>query len=158
MTRGADPSKLSGIDLRPDAIELAQQRLPGATLSTGDASSLPYPDGSFDLVYQAVALSSMPSPAMRKRVAAEMRRVARPGGLIVSYDFAWNPINRDTVGIGNRELRRLYPRMPMEIHRVTLIPPLARWVGDRSEHLLRVLAAIPPLRTHRLAIIDVPDR
>lgn len=63
-------------------------------LVVGDASRLPYPDGSFDLVYQATALSSMPSRAMRDRVAVEMRRVVRPGGFIVSYDFAWNPAHR----------------------------------------------------------------
>jgi hypothetical protein len=93
---------------------------------------------------------------MRARVAAEMRRVTRPDGLIVSYDFAWNPMNRDTVGIGTRDLRRLFPDLPMEIHRVTLIPPLARWLGDHSVRALRTAAAIAPLRSHRLAIIDVP--
>src|SRR3954451_5906267 len=94
VERGAIPSRLSGIDLRPDAIEQARARVPGVNLATGDASRLPYSDGAFDLVYQATALSSMPSRAMRAQVAAEMRRVARPGGLIVSYDFAWNPRNR----------------------------------------------------------------
>lgn len=153
---GADPSRLSGIDLRPDAVDEARQRIPAAHLVTGDATRLPYPDDSFDLVYQATALSSMPSPSMRRHVAEEMRRVARPGGLIVSYDFAWNPVNRDTVGIDSRELRRLFPGLPIEVHRVTLVPPLARWLGDRSGRALRFAARIRPLRTHRLAIIDVP--
>jgi ubiquinone/menaquinone biosynthesis C-methylase UbiE len=156
VARNADPSKLSGIDPRPDAVDEARLRIPDAHLIAGDATRLPYPDQSFDLVYQATALSSMPSPVMRRQVAAEMLRVARPGGLIVSYDFAWNPINRDTVGIDTREVRRLFPELPIEVHRVTVVPPLARWLGDRSERALRVLAAIPPLRTHRLAIIDVP--
>ena len=142
--------------MRSDAIAEAQGRFPQAHLVVADATHLPYPDASFDLVYQATALSSMPSPSMRQRVAAEMRRVARPGGLIVSYDFAWNPTNRDTVGIGVGELRRLFPGLPMEVHRVTLVPPLARWLGDRSERALQALAAIAPLRSHRLAIIDVP--
>jgi ubiquinone/menaquinone biosynthesis C-methylase UbiE len=155
VIRGASPGRISGIDLLPSAIAEAEQRLPGAHLTTGDASTLTYPTGSFDLVYQAMALSSMQSPTMRRQVAAEMLRVTRPRGLIVSYDFAWNPMNRDTVGIGTRELRRLFPDMSVEIHRVTLAPPLARAVGDRSVHALRALAAIPSLRTHRLAIIDV---
>jgi ubiquinone/menaquinone biosynthesis C-methylase UbiE len=156
VARDADPSRLFGIDLRPDAIDEARLRVPDAHLVVGDATRLPYPDQSFDLVYQAVALSSMPSPTMRRQVAAEMRRVARPGGLIVSYDFAWNPINRDTVGIDERELRKLFPALPIEIHRVTLVPPLGRWLGDRSERTLRLVSRIRPLRTHRLAIIDVP--
>ena len=156
VAAGADPPRLSGIDLREGAIAEARRGVPEAQLVVGDASRLPYPDGSFDLVYQATALSSMPSRAMRDQVAAEMRRVVRPGGLIVSYDFAWNPANRETVGIGSRELRRLFAGLPLEIHRVTLVPPLARWLGDHSERALRIAARIAPLRSHRLAIIDVP--
>jgi ubiquinone/menaquinone biosynthesis C-methylase UbiE/glycosyltransferase involved in cell wall biosynthesis len=156
VASGAEPRRLSGIDLREGAIDEARARVPGAHLVFGDASNLPYPNGSFDLVYQATALSSMPSRAMRDQVAAEMRRVARPGGLIVSYDFAWNPTNRETVGIGTRELHRLFPGLPLEVHRVTLTPPLARWLGDRSEHALRMVAGVSILRSHRLAIVDVP--
>jgi len=94
---GAKPDRLSGIDIRPDAIEAARSLIPGAALVPGDAQQMPYPEGRFDLVYQAMALSSMPSFAMRRNVAAEMSRVTRSGGVIVSYDFAWNPLNRDTV-------------------------------------------------------------
>jgi SAM-dependent methyltransferase len=156
VAHGATPARLSGIELRRDAAESAKQRIPEADIAVGNAVSLPYADGTFDLVYQAVALSSMPTSEMRSQVAAEMVRVTRPGGLVVSYDFAWNPINRDTVGIDERELRRLFPNRPLEIHRVTLAPPLGRWLGDRSVGLLRAAASIPLLRTHRLAIVDIP--
>jgi ubiquinone/menaquinone biosynthesis C-methylase UbiE len=156
VAAGADPTRLAGIDLRPDAVDKAQERVPQAKLAVGDARSLPYEDRSFDLVYQATALSSMPSASMRSVVAAEMVRVTRLGGLIVSYDFAWNPTNRETVGITVNELRRLFPNMSIEIHRVTLVPPVARSVGDRSTRALNLLAAIPVLHTHRLAIVDVP--
>jgi SAM-dependent methyltransferase len=156
VSLGADPHRLHGIDLLDERVEVARSSLPEATVVLGDATRLPYADGTFDLTYQATALSSMPSRAMRSRVAAEMRRVTRQGGCIVSYDFAWNPINRDTVGIDGRELRRLFPGLPIEIHRVTLVPPLARWVGDRSLRALHLLAAVAPLRSHRLAIIDIP--
>ena len=93
VAAGAEPRRLSGIDLREGAIGEARRGVPEAHLVVGDASRLPYPDGSFDLVYPATALSSMPSRSMRVQVAAEMRRVVRPGGLIVS-DFAWNPSHR----------------------------------------------------------------
>jgi ubiquinone/menaquinone biosynthesis C-methylase UbiE len=153
---GADPRRLSGVDLRQDAVDEAHARVPEASVVAGDASGLPYRAQSFDIVYQAMALSSMPSRSMRTRVAGEMRRVVRPGGLIISYDFVWNPMNRDTVGIGTVELRRLFAGLPMEVHRVTLAPPIARWLGDRSERVLRLAARVAPLRSHRLVIIDVP--
>jgi ubiquinone/menaquinone biosynthesis C-methylase UbiE len=152
---GADPRKLHGIDLLEQSAEAARAAIPEATIAVGDASRLPYADSTFDLTYQATALSSMPSPGMRAEVAAEMCRVTRPGGLIVTYDFAWNPMNRDTVGITSRELRRLFPGSPVEIHRVTLLPPLGRWLGDRSIRLTRLAASVPFLKSHRLAFIDV---
>jgi ubiquinone/menaquinone biosynthesis C-methylase UbiE len=151
---GATPGHVSGIDIRPDAIEKARSLIPGAALVSGDAQHLPYPDNRFDLVYQAMAFSSMPSFEMRRNVAAEMSRVARDGGVIVSYDFAWNPLNRDTVGMSAAELRRLFPAHSVEVHRVTLVPPLGRCLGDRSISLTRLLAAVPVLKTHRLAFID----
>jgi SAM-dependent methyltransferase len=155
---GADPKRLHGIDLREDAIREAKSRVPDADLRVGDASFIWLAAASLDLAYQATAFSSMTSPQMRERVAIEILRVVRPGGLIVSYDFVWNPRNRDTVGIGSNELRRLFPGLPIEEHRVTLAPPIGRWLGDHSTRLLRWAAAIPVLRTHRLVLIDVPER
>ena len=155
ISLGADPRRLHGIDLLEESADVARSAIPEATIVVGDASRMPYPDATFDLVYQATALSSMPSPVMRAAVAAEMRRVTRSGGLIISYDFAWNPTNPDTVGITSGELRRLFPGLRMEIHRVTLMPPLGRWLGDRSLRITRLAAATPFLKSHRLAFIDV---
>jgi ubiquinone/menaquinone biosynthesis C-methylase UbiE len=156
LSFGADPHRLHGIDLVEERAQAARTAIPEANIVVGDASRLPYPGSTFDLAYQATALSSMTSPEMRAAVAAEIVRVTRPGGLIISYDFAWNPTNPDTVGISSRELRRLFPGLSMEIHRVTLLPPLGRWLGDRSVRLTRLAASIPLLKSHRLAFIDVP--
>ena len=153
---GARPLHLVGIDLREDAVIAARNRVPGATIDVGDARRLPYPPAAFDVVYQSTALSSMPSSTMRTQVAHEMLRVVKPGGLIVSYDFASNPRNRDTRGVSKADLRRLFPSIPIEEHRLTLAPPLARWLGDRSPFLMRLVWAIPWLRTHRLSFLDLP--
>ena len=53
----------------------------------GDAQALPGPDASFDAVVSGLVLNFVPDPT---RAAAEMRRVARPGGLVGAYvwDYA----------------------------------------------------------------------
>src|SRR5262249_42960136 len=84
---GADPWKLSGIDLRPERIGVARQRLPQADLREGDASALPWPDESFDLVSQFVVFTSILDPALKQAVASEMLRVLKPGGHILWFDF-----------------------------------------------------------------------
>jgi ubiquinone/menaquinone biosynthesis C-methylase UbiE len=154
----AAPARLHGIDLREDVIAIAQRRLPSVDLLVGNAAALPHPDRSMDLVLQSTVFSSILDPSMRTQIAAEMTRVVRPTGCIVSYDFWTNPLNRDTRGLSRRELRTLFPSHRVEVRSVTLAPPIARLVAPRSYHLAAALQAVPGLRTHALAFITAsPD-
>lgn len=86
--------QIDGLDLTPAMLERAQAKLSAAGLEgrarlrQGDASTLPWPDASFDLVISLEALEFFPRP---RRALAEMARVLRPGGaLIVSkYPDRW---------------------------------------------------------------------
>jgi demethylmenaquinone methyltransferase/2-methoxy-6-polyprenyl-1,4-benzoquinol methylase len=55
-----------------------------------DAMRLPFPDSAFDAVFVGYGLRNFPSLA---RALAEIRRVTRPGGTLVSLDF-FLPVNR----------------------------------------------------------------
>jgi ubiquinone/menaquinone biosynthesis C-methylase UbiE len=83
------PGSITGIDPFPQQIEYARS-LPttrGAEFKVGDALNLPFPDGSFDVVASALVINFVPD---RPRGIAEMRRVAKPSGLVAGYvwDFA----------------------------------------------------------------------
>ncbi len=54
----------------------------------GDATALPFPDGSFDCVFIGYGLRNFPN---LKTALAEIARVTRPGGLMVSLDFFLPP-------------------------------------------------------------------
>jgi demethylmenaquinone methyltransferase / 2-methoxy-6-polyprenyl-1,4-benzoquinol methylase len=60
----------------------------------GDACSLPFPDATFDCVFIGYGLRNFPN---LKAAIAEISRVTRPGGLMVSLDFFLppNPIFRE---------------------------------------------------------------
>jgi ubiquinone/menaquinone biosynthesis C-methylase UbiE len=75
---------MSGIDLAPRMLEVARHHLPGADLRTGDATSLPFDDRSFDLVTCVVALHLMSDT---QAVVGEWTRVLRPGGRVVTATF-----------------------------------------------------------------------
>jgi ubiquinone/menaquinone biosynthesis C-methylase UbiE len=73
----------TGIDIATNLIERARARAAEAGLAVnfddGDAEELPYPDASFDFVVSLIGAMFAPRP---ERVAAEMLRVCRPGGVI----------------------------------------------------------------------------
>lgn len=148
---GAHPAHLAGIDLLPEAVAACRAIHPDLDVRLGSAEELPYTDGAFDLVSQFTVFSSILNDGLRRRVAAEMLRVLRPGGVVLWYDFTVNPVNPDARGIGRRELTRLFPGCRLRVRRVTLAPPLARLVAPRSWLLAELLERLPPLRTHLLA-------
>ena len=78
--RGA---RVTGVDIATNLIAAARARAAAegldARFDEGDAESLPYPDGSFDIVASIYGAMFAPRPDL---VAAELRRVCRPGGTI----------------------------------------------------------------------------
>ncbi len=77
--------RVTGIDLAPDMLEKAQERidrhgLHHITLEQGDALALRFPDDSFDYVMAFHVVSVVPDA---KALMAEAQRVCRPGGRII---------------------------------------------------------------------------
>ena len=78
-------SEVIGIDFSASMLEKARDRferkgITNVRLLQMDAADLKFPDDSFDIVYAPYLISVVPDPV---RVAAEMRRVCRPGGQII---------------------------------------------------------------------------
>jgi SAM-dependent methyltransferase len=72
---------VTGVDIAPSAIELARRNFEqqglAADLRVADGETLPFPDGSFDLVYAHGVVQYTSHPA---RLVAECHRVLAPGG------------------------------------------------------------------------------
>jgi len=151
---GAEPEKVSGIDLLADKISQARRLLPAeVTLEARSATSLDFPDESFDLVFQFTVFSSILDDRMRQQAAAEMLRVLKPTGSIVWYDLCVdNPRNPDVRGVRKREIKNLFPGRLVHFDRLVLLAPLAR----AAPSLFRLLAPIKLLRTHYVALITLP--
>jgi phospholipid N-methyltransferase len=151
---GVRETDIHGIELDPIGVERARQTLPGSDLRNGDASALPWPDDSFQLVIASTVLSSILDQEVRRLVAAEAIRVIAPGGALLWYDFAYNnPRNPHVRKVDRVELRQLFPQLHGEIRSLTLAPPLARFVAPKSWPLAVVLEALPVLRTHLLTVL-----
>jgi len=148
---GAEPSRLTGVDLRDEVLPRGGN---GTQVAVASADLLPFGSGRFDLVCQLTMMSSVLDLRMRSRIAAEMMRVLRPGGFVLWYDFTVNPFNSDVAGIRPAELRELFPGAVMRWSRVTLAPPVARLLAPRAWLVGEVLERVPWFRTHVLATLS----
>ncbi len=70
-------AEVTGVDLSPGMIEKARRRPEPVRWELGDAQELRYGEAAFDVVSSSFGLIFAPDP---ERVAAELRRVLRPGG------------------------------------------------------------------------------
>lgn len=155
---GATPARVHGVELLEDRLMEARARTPpGVTLTCASAAALPIADSSIDVALQVTAFSSMLDVALRAAAAAELRRVVRPGGLVLWYDLRVdNPRNPDVRGIGRAELRALFPGWVVRARARTLAPPLARPLARRAWWLAVLLSRVPLLCTHCLAVARAP--
>jgi SAM-dependent methyltransferase len=77
-------ARVTGVDIAARAIDLtranADQQKLAVRLEVADAEALPFPDESFDLVYAHGVLQYTSND---RRLAHEVHRVVRPGGLAI---------------------------------------------------------------------------
>jgi len=92
LARAVSPGgRVIGIDFCPEMLERANANrsrhpLGGAvTFQQGNAVDLPFPDATFDCATIGFALRNVPDV---EKTIAEMVRVVRPGGTVVSLEFS----------------------------------------------------------------------
>lgn len=122
---------------------------PGAVLGSG--MDLPFADASFDVTYSSNVLEHVPRPW---RMAEEMVRVTRPGGLIFcSYTLWWGPWGGHETApwhyLGGRRAAARYERRtgrpPKNRYGLSLFPVTAsaglRWA--RAQPDVEIVALVP---------------
>jgi arsenite methyltransferase len=72
------------VTLRNAALEGVADRV---DIETGDMRTLPFPDGSFDVVVSSLAIHNIPSSAGRAQAIAEAWRMLGPGGRLAIADI-----------------------------------------------------------------------
>jgi phosphatidylethanolamine/phosphatidyl-N-methylethanolamine N-methyltransferase len=130
---------ITGIDLSDSMLEKAHERvakngLRHVRVLQMDASSLSFPDNSFDIVYAPYLVSVVPDPV---QVAREMRRVCRPGGRIVI-------------------LNHFRSANPLVSWAERLISPLTVHVGFKSDLDLPGFLAQAELRPVSIEKVNIP--
>jgi len=84
LVSGTSPgATVVALDLTPEMLRLSKERGVRSAVC-GDALALPFTDAAFDAVFIGYGLRNFPDLRVALR---EIRRVTRPGGLLVSLDF-----------------------------------------------------------------------
>lgn len=147
----------TGVDLDRASVAAASVEYPWATFQEASADALPFAEATFDAVVATTLFSSLPSAEIESRVAAEIRRVLKPGGWLIWYDLRYdNPSNPNVHGLGRASLARLLPGWDADVRPITLLPPLARRLGPLTPLLYRLLEVLPPLRSHLIGRLRRP--
>lgn len=90
LASAADGRDVVGLDLTTAMLRLAVRRFAGSGMRgktfwiAADMTRLPFPDASFAVVTTGYGLRNVPA---LETAVAEIARVLRPGGLLVSLDF-----------------------------------------------------------------------
>lgn len=130
LTRFFDPARweVCASEVNPDHVAWCRANLPGVdTRANGPAPPLSFGSESFDLAYSLSILSHL-SAAMIDAWLAELKRVTRPGGIvIVTYHGARvleltmdSPAHQAALHLSPEDAREILDRLPRE--RIILLP------------------------------------
>ncbi len=170
--RVGESGAVHGIDASPEMIAHARRKAAKAgvdiAFDVASAEALPFSDDAFDVVLSTLMMHHLPR-AVRELLAAESRRVLRPGGRVLVVDFE-RPANKRGGLLarlhrhGHVPLREIVDLLGRADLRVTemgsvgvsdLQFALARKpssIDDRSERTTAIQRALPPLPRPRWAL------
>lgn len=84
---------VTGIDITPELIEIARERVPAGDFRVGGMDALPFENNSFDAAVAFNAFQFADDPA---RAVQEAARVVKDGGLVAATTFAEPERNEST--------------------------------------------------------------
>lgn len=134
----------------------ARQRLSGVEVMTADARNTGLPSDSFDLVHARTLLVNLPEPVL---VAAEMVRLARPGGWVASmepdveYPLCYPP--HPDFGRLGEIFRMVFSRNGADIGMGRRVPELFRLVGLADVAVEARVQMYPPGNSRRTVRLDL---
>lgn len=152
---GFNPNFLVGIELIKERAISAKEKLPlKVKIVEGDAVSANIELQSVDIVLFSVVFSSILSDEFQEQLAGTIWKWIKPGGGVLLYDFVYdNPNNVDVRGVNFARVRALFPDAEIKMRRLTLAPPISRFICRFFPLAYHILNSIPFLRTHMLCWI-----
>jgi ubiquinone/menaquinone biosynthesis C-methylase UbiE len=152
------PVSWHGLDRSPEMLAVARGKLRNAALRAGDAASLPYADGMFDVVVVNFAFHHFED---KPAVLDEAVRVLKPGGMLKIRNIAPSRMRRWLVyrywpETRREDRRRFWPvgRLRRELRGRGLVVRLSVRKRRFRKHLVDLLQDAARRDVSQLAILD----
>jgi demethylmenaquinone methyltransferase/2-methoxy-6-polyprenyl-1,4-benzoquinol methylase len=153
----AQGHRVTGLDQSPDMLSVARSRFGDRVeLVEASATSIPFPDASFDHLTFTYLLRYVDDPAA---TIAELARVVRPGGTVANLEFCvptgiWRPLWDLYVSVGLPALGRIASKGWYDVGRF-LGPSIRgfyeRWPLERQLELWRE-AGVHDVQARRMSV------
>ena len=92
---------LTAVEIDPALAKTTRDRVPTAHVVQGDATTMPFADGTFSAVVCMTMLHHLPLPALQDRLFVEVHRVLRPGGVFCGSDNPGRGLKFRLIHIGD---------------------------------------------------------
>lgn len=149
MRTARPDARLVGIDLDAERMSVTGPGGRVAPLAVADATTLPFGGECFDAVVTFTVFSSILDATIRGRIVDEIDRVLAPDGRLLWYDFRYpSPSNRSVAPLDRNAVGRLFPGWQADLSTVTLLPPVARRLGQFDRRFYPTLTRAAFLRSH----------
>lgn len=134
LARLSPTLRLTGVDIDAPMIDRARRKAARAGVSptfvVADAASLPFEDGSFDLVVSSFAIHHWPDPHAG---LAEIMRVVKPGGRAIIWDIASPMAMVEAHGAGSTAAARRQRSGPGSLIALRMLLQFSRMTPQRFE-------------------------
>ncbi len=134
---GAAPQNCVGIDLSDSRLSVARQKNMSIRWQRENVASMPFTDGSFDLVLQVLLFSSILDPVTRLSAAREIRRVLKTDGYILWIDLSGGKL-LDLISISFADIIKYFPGYTV-VHRKPVHPWYFRRLNGKLSWISRIL-------------------
>jgi hypothetical protein len=144
LLSGFSLQQLHGIDLFTDRVETGKRRTPGLDLIAGDATAMPYPAGTFDIVCEQFCFCHVPDDEAKRKMALEMMRVSRR--FILIHDWRAGSTRKKLYGVSQARIREWFPGWKVGARfRSQLWPPIGRPLSRHAGLLYDAARIVNPL-------------
>ncbi len=122
----------TGIDQSEELIAIAKNKYPTVHFDVGEMTELPYEDASFSIIICVATFNHLPDRDSRLKSLGEMKRVLKPGGIILMTN--WNVLSDNAQKYIDREKWKIVDNNRQDVLVPWMTPVGEKMPGDRYYH------------------------